>query len=135
MSLVSVVMYSVVTVFFIFALVLIYYVVQRARTMMDSKVFQVNAFGAILLSVFSVASTAAPFLLPGNGLRLSLFFLWLGALSVLIYGGFLAGRAIQRFYTGSLLKITLRHPGSVYDLVGIVGLAFLGVPLYSLDLL
>ena len=135
MSLIDILMYFTRSFFIILVLLFTYYSLQNAKLMKGSKGRQVMAAGAMLFLVASVIGTVDAFFFPGNGLHLSVFFVWMVALSTLIYGGVLVGNAIQKVYPHSLLKIAWEHPGSIYDLIGLSVLVLCGIPVYLLDIL
>ncbi len=135
MNLIDILMYSIGSIGFIFALMFTYYSLQAAKLMKGSRGHQLTTVSAMLFIVVSVMGILDALFIPARGLYLSVFFVWIVALFTLIYGGFLGGKAIQKVYPGSLLKITWEYPGSIYYLIGISVLVFCGIPVYLLDIL
>ncbi len=130
MNLTNVLMFIIGGLFFIFAAILSYYSLRNARSMIGSRGRQLIALGAVLFIVAAITEAADILLLPNIGLHLSAFSVFLIALATFIYGSFLNAKAIQKVYSGSLMVIVWKHPGSIYDLIGISLLVFCGMPLY-----
>jgi len=135
MSLMDILIHLMGSALFVFALMLIYYSIQRARLMKGSRGHQVMTVGTILLIVVSVIGTVDVLFFFGSSVYLRMSFVWIGALFTLVYGGFLVGKAIKKIYPSSLLRIAWESPGSIYNLIGISVLFFCGIPVYLLDIL
>ena len=90
--------------------------------------------GAVLFIVAGMIYSLDAFF-PRRGLHLSAFIVWMVALFTLIYGEFLVGRAIQKVYRSSLLRIAWENPGSIHYLIGISVLVFCAAPVYLLEIL
>ena len=93
------------------------------------------AIGAALFALAGIMDGIAMFASHSMLMRLSSFFVWVIAICILIYAGFLIGRAVREVYSGSLLGIVREYPGSIYNLIGISALVFIETPIYILDLL
>ncbi len=135
MNLIDIFLYCVGGVFFIFAIIFTYYSLARVRLVQDSRARRIAAVGALLLIIVSVIGSVDIFFFPGSGVRLTVFFMWIGALFVLVYGDLLIGKSIGRIYDKPILKMVGWHPSSIYDLIGISLLVFGGIPIYLLDIL
>jgi len=103
--------------------------------MHGSRGCHLKTVGAVLFIVAGVNTTVDMFLLPSSGLRIGALLLWIVGFLILVYDAISVGRAIQKVYPGSLLKIALRFPGSIYNLFGISILAFYIIPICLLDVL
>ena len=134
MSLIDTLMYSIGSVFLIFALIFTYYSVQLAKLMKGSRGRHLMSVGAVLFIVAGMIYSLDAFF-PRRGLHLSAFIVWMVALFTLIYGEFLVGRAIQKVYRSSLLRIAWENPGSIHYLIGISVLVFCAAPVYLLEIL
>lgn len=135
MNLINVLVFIIGGLFFIFAAILAYYSLRNARFMIGSRGRQIIALGAVLFLVAAIAEATDILLLPNIGLHLSALSLFVIALSTFMYGSFLTAKAIQKVYSGSLIKIVWKHPGSIYNLIGILLLVTCGMPLYSYHVL
>ena len=135
MNLMDIFLYSAEVIFLILAIIFAYYSLARVRLVRDSKGRRIAAVGAMLLIIVSVIGSVDIFFFPGSGVRLTVFFMWVGALFVLIYGDLLIGKDIRRTYDRPMLKMIVWHPSSIYDLIGISLLVFGGIPVYLLDIL
>ena len=135
MSLIDIWMYSIGSISFIFALMFTYYSLQTAKLTKGSRGHQLVTISAMLFIVVSVIGTLDVFFFPSRGLHLGVFFVWIVALSTLICGSFLTGKAIQKVYPHSLLEIARKYAGSIYYLIGVSVLVFCGIPGYLLDIL
>ncbi|MFQ6052352.1 MAG: PAS domain S-box protein, partial [Candidatus Hydrothermarchaeota archaeon] len=131
----DILMYSLGSVFFIFALIFTYYSLQSAKLTKGSREHYLMIASAMLFIVISMIGVVDTLFFPGSGLHLSVFFVWIIALCILIYGGLLAGKAIQKVYPSSLLKIAWEYPGSIHYLIGVSVLVLGGIPAYLLDIL
>lgn len=135
MNLIDIFLYCIEGVFFIFAIIFAYYSLVKARLVKDSRGHKIITVGALLLIIVSVIGSVDSFFFPGSGVRLTVFFMWIGALFVLVYGNLLIGKSIQRTYNRPLLKMVGWYPGSIHNLIGISLLVFGGIPVYLLDIL
>ncbi|MFC1717112.1 histidine kinase dimerization/phosphoacceptor domain -containing protein [Candidatus Poribacteria bacterium] len=108
---------------------------RNAKVMKGSAGRRYIAIGAVLFVLASIMDGLAMFEFPSMKLRFSAFFIWVIATCILLYAGFLIGRAIRRMYPGSLLGIAREHPTSMHNLIGIAAVAFIGTPIYALDVL
>ena len=135
MNLMDIFLYSTEVIFLILAIIFAYYSLARVRLVRDSKGRRIAAVGAMLLIIVSVIGSVDIFFFPGSGVRLTVFFMWVGALFVLIYGDLLIGKDIGRTYDRPMLKMIGWHPSSIYDLIGISLLVFGGIPVYLFDIL
>lgn len=135
MSMIDIWMYSIGSIFFIFALMFTYYSLQTVKLTKGSRGHQLATVSGMLFIVISLIGTLDAFFFPGSGLHLGIFFVWIVALFTLIYGGFLTGKAVQKVYPRSLLEIARKYPGSIYYLTAISVLVFCGIPVYLLDIL
>jgi len=134
-NLIDIFLYSTEGVFFIFAIMFAYYWLQRVKLTKGSRRHQLTTVGALLLIIVSVIGSVDIFFFPGSGVRLTVFFMWIGALFILVYGDLLIGKSIQRTYNRPLLKMVGWYPGSIHNLIGISLLVFGGIPIYLLDIL
>ena len=122
------------TALFILAVIFTYYSVRRTNLMRGSKGNQIMA-GSAIVSIIAGASGIMDAFLPANtGTILFTFSLWIVTILVFITGGFMSVRSIRRVYHDSLLRIAIKHPIMINDLIGSLVLVFLGVPVYILDI-
>jgi len=91
--------------------------------------------GAILFLVAGVNTSVEMLIFPSTSLGICALLLWIVGLLILCYDVISGGRAVQKIYPGSFLKIALRFPGSIYNAVGISILALYIIPVCLLNLL
>ncbi len=129
------IIYPIWATYFIFELIFAYYTIKNAKTIKGSAGRQTMAISAILFICASIIDAVDAIFIIDNELNyLSAFFVWIIALSSLIYGGYLVAQEIRVVYPLSLIELSFKHPGSIYNLIGICLLVFLGIPFYILDI-
>jgi signal transduction histidine kinase/CheY-like chemotaxis protein len=96
--------------------------------MYGSRRSYLKMVGAILFLVAGINTTIDMLIFPSNVLRISTLLLWIVGLLILCHDVISGGRIIQKIYHGSFLKIALRFPGSIYNLVGIFILVLYIIP-------
>ncbi|MGQ9609091.1 MAG: PAS domain-containing hybrid sensor histidine kinase/response regulator [bacterium] len=123
-------------IYFIFQIIFTYYTIRNAKIMKGSAGRQIMAISAILFISASIIDAVDAIFLTNNELNyLSAFFVWIIALSTFIYGGYLVAQDIKTVYPFHLLELPFKHQGSIYNLIGITLLVFLGIPIYILDII
>ncbi|MEW6069325.1 MAG: ATP-binding protein [Candidatus Thermoplasmatota archaeon] len=127
-------MYSIGTVFFFSALAFSYYSFQCAKVMKGALGRRIMAYAGVLFIVAEVIGAIDALFFPGSGLVYGEFLVWLIALVVLVFGGFLVGKTIQKAIPASLIKLAFTIRRGIYYLMGIVALLFVGLPVFILDL-
>jgi len=120
---------------FILAVTFAYYSIYKAKIMISSKGRQIMA-GSTILSIIASISSIMDVLLPASSKTiLFTFSLWTIFIITFVFGVIITARSINRIYHDSLLKITLKHPVMIKDLIGSLILIFLGIPAYILDII
>lgn len=121
--------------FLLLAFLYAFYSSKYARLMFGSNSRYLKMFGAILFLIAGINTTIDVLIFPSNVLRLSALLLWIVGLVILGHDVISGGRIIQKIYHGSFLKIALRFPGSIYNLVGISILLLYIIPVSLLHVL
>jgi len=121
--------------FLILTFLYAFYSSRYSRLMYGSRGRYLKMVGAILFLVAGVNTSVEMLIFPSTSLRICALLWWIVGILILCYDVISGGRAIQKIYPGSFLKIALRFPGSIYNVVGISILALYIIPVCLLNLL
>jgi GAF domain-containing protein/PAS domain-containing protein len=123
------------TIFFFSTLVFAYYAFKNARLMRGPLGHQLMAMGGVLFMAATIVGAVDHFFLPGSGLVYVEFFIWIAGLSVIVSGGMLRVKEIQRIYRVPLFRILTMMPPARFYSVGIAVLLFISLPISTLSVL
>jgi PAS domain S-box-containing protein len=120
---------------FVIAITFAYYSIYRAKIMKGSKGRLIMAGSAIIAVIASISGIMDVFLSANYSTTLFTFSLWIISLIFFILGYLVSIRSMKRIYYDSMIRITIKNPSMINDLVGILILVFLGIPLYIWDII
>jgi len=123
------------TISFFSTLAFAFYAFKNAKLVQGPLGHQLMAVGGILFMAATVVGAVDHFFLPGSGLVYVEFFIWIAGLSVIVSGGMLRVKEIQRVYRVPLFRILTMMPLARFYLTGVAVLLFISVPISTLSVL
>ncbi len=135
MGTLNILLYLFGTVFFFSALMFAYYGFKTARLMRGGIGHQLMAIGGIHFIATTIIGAADHFFFPGSGLVYAEFLVWLFGLTMIVVGGVLRAKRIQRVYPVHVLRILTMMPHSRIYLIGISALVLVSLPVSLVSVL
>jgi hypothetical protein len=134
MSTVEILVYTLGTIAFFFALAFAYYAFKNARLMRGPLGHRLMAFGATSYIATLIIGAVDAFFFPGSGLVFGSTAAFLGGFLLIVAGGISRGKEVKRVHGGTIFKVLVIFPHARLYLIAISTLLFIGVPIYLLDL-
>jgi two-component sensor histidine kinase len=125
----EIVLYLFGIIFFLSTLIFAYYTFSNARLMRGPLGHQTMAMGAGFFIIAAIIGAVDHFFLPGSGLVYAEFSVWVTGLWMIISGGVLRAKEIQRVNRVSLFQIFTVIPHAKIYLIGIALLSFVSMPI------
>ncbi|MBD3184044.1 PAS domain S-box protein, partial [Candidatus Poribacteria bacterium] len=115
--------------------ILAYYSLRNAFFMVGAIGRQIMALGVILFLITDIINSIDLIMFSERKIHIISFIIWFVALSTYTTGGFITGKKLQKAYSSSLIQVSMKHPGSIYVLCGVLILIFFGIPFFLVDII